>query len=161
MDSKHQEKYGMRNLQEASNQMLQSYGQRYTLSSPVSDSYDDENVADPTPQPINETPVQNVQGEPSVLYFVVYFFMPAYLFLLYGTPKFVSFRKTKKNTYSLCALLFSNLLVAFDWFVASHACAISSDAKQRTYPCNSNDSSSVALHACAVAFDAIERTRAV
>lgn len=55
----------MRNLQEASNQMLQSYGQRYTLSSPESASFDDENVADPTPEPINEPPIQKAQGEPS------------------------------------------------------------------------------------------------
>lgn len=63
--------------------MLQSYG-------PMKASYDDENVTDPAPQPIIDTPIQNVQGERSVFFvFVTFFFVPAYPHLLpsYGAPK--------------------------------------------------------------------------
>lgn len=58
--------------------MLQSYDQRYnTLTSPVNVSFDDEKVANPTPQPISETPVQKVQGEPFVFLFCL-FTLPAW-----------------------------------------------------------------------------------
>lgn len=102
-----QEKYGMRNLQEASNQMLQSYGQHYTLTnSSVSPSFDDEKVADPTPQPIIESPIQKVQGEISLLCFLILVCLQAFVFfhgapkalLVFYLPQFFSFLPVERST---------------------------------------------------------------
>lgn len=50
------------NLQEASNQMLQTYGQHYGLNSPSGASFDD-TMADPEPQAVTQLPPQVAQGE--------------------------------------------------------------------------------------------------